>query len=65
MKKIRVMWTTTETVEWEADIEVADDFDPDGLDGDSPELIAIETPTGGDMREFIREVDSVDTVKED
>lgn len=64
MKKLRVTWTTTEEVEWEATIEVADDVDPDSLNGNSQELVAIETPTGGDIRSFYREIESVEPVED-
>lgn len=60
--KIRVTWTTQETVEWEAEIDVPDDFDVEGLNGDSRELVDRESPDGGELQSFYREVQTREVV---
>lgn len=63
--RIRVRWTTQETIEWVADIEVADDFDPDDeLHGNSQKLIDMESPDGGEPVSFYREVQRWESVRD-
>lgn len=66
MRRVRVVWQTEDTVEFQAEIEIPDDadLDSDYLHGDSAELINAEERAESERVSFYRTVQSVAPVED-